>query len=199
MKPSTMVLTLLGSLWLLAIIFGLCLLMQYENTPGVAAKAPSRWLSNSSISLNTSGPTLIMLAHPQCSCTKASLVELRNLSNRYGSGLKTYVLFLEPTKKPPNWQDSSESRKLAETIPGATVLDDKDGIVAKRLNSVTSGQTLLYGADGQLLFSGGITAARGHIGNSLGSAAIVSTLQNQPVTSRTTAVFGCPLVNDDSK
>lgn len=194
-----MVLTLLGSLWLLAITFGLCMLMQYENTPGVAAKAPSQWLSNSSISLNKSGPTLIMLAHPQCPCTKASLVELRNLSDRYGSGLKIYVLFLEPTTKPANWQESSESRKLAESIPRVTVLDDKDGVEAKRLNSVTSGQTLLYGRDGQLLFSGGITAARGQIGNSLGSDAIVSTLQNQTVTTSTTAVFGCPLIHDETK
>ena len=57
----------------------------------------------------------------------------------------------------------------------------------------TSGQTALYDATGNLLFSGGITSARGHEGDNDGRAAVVSLLTSDGAEERETPVFGCPL------
>ena len=57
----------------------------------------------------------------------------------------------------------------------------------------TSGQTLLYDRRGSLIFSGGITSARGHRGANAGEAALVSLLASGRADRNATSVFGCPL------
>ena len=59
----------------------------------------------------------------------------------------------------------------------------------------TSGQTILYGADGTLLFSGGITGSRGHAGDNDGRAGLVALLTRAGRGQTRTKVFGCPLVS----
>ena len=76
---------------------------------------------------------------------------------------------------------------------------DGDGQEARLFHAVTSGQTVLYDSQGRLLFSGGITASRGHSGDNAGRSAIVS-LVNAEVPDRTeTLVFGCPLFSPKSE
>jgi hypothetical protein len=58
---------------------------------------------------------------------------------------------------------------------------------------VTSGQTFLYDARGTLLFSGGITGARGHAGDNAGRASIVALLNRAGAATTSTNVFGCSL------
>jgi hypothetical protein len=85
-----------------------------------------------------------------------------------------------------------------------TVVRDDSGREAGRFGAATLGQTLLYDADGSLLFSGGITAARGHAGDNAGRSELVSLLNrglSAPVVTMNrgqsardaTHVFGCPL------
>ena len=52
---------------------------------------------------------------------------------------------------------------------------------------------MFYDARGALLFSGGITGARGHAGDNAGRRAIVALLNRSPARSRATNVFGCSL------
>jgi len=76
------------------------------------------------------------------------------------------------------------------------VLTDEDGIEARSFGAVTSGQALLYSAQGRLLFSGGITESRGHSGDNAGRSAIESLVMNGSEGLRTpasTPVYGCPL------
>jgi hypothetical protein len=65
-----------GALWRCVVGAGLWVLWAYENRPGVAAHPPVQWPSESHIERATDRPTLIMLAHPYCSCTRASIGEL---------------------------------------------------------------------------------------------------------------------------
>jgi hypothetical protein len=60
----------------------------------------------------------------------------------------------------------------------------------------TSGQAFLYDAWGHLLFSGGITAARGHIGDNMGRRSVASLVSGKPSALTSTPVFGCPLIED---
>ena len=84
------------SLWLLVIGVGLFILCNYENTPGVAAEPPQQWPVESQIQLAPQGATLVMLVHPHCPCTRASLGELALLMAHTQGRLKAYGLFLKP-------------------------------------------------------------------------------------------------------
>jgi len=186
-----------GVLWLLVIGVGVCVLCSYENTPGVAATPPEQWPVESRIERAPEGATLVMLVHPHCPCTRASLNELAALMAHCQGRLTAYVLFLKPEGFSDDWE-KTDLWQSAASIPGVHAIVDDDGVEAQRFGAATSGQTILYAADGRLLFSGGITGSRGHEGDNAGQSAIVS-LVNEGVAERTeTFVFGCPLFNENS-
>src|SRR5438874_11741384 len=85
-----------SALWLCAVGAGLWVLWEFENSPGVAANPPAQWPSDSHIMRATDRPTLVMLVHPRCSCTRASIGELAELMARAHTRPRAYVLFLKP-------------------------------------------------------------------------------------------------------
>lgn len=194
MKLSQVIVGILGSLWLLAICIGLPILMKYEYTPGKAAVPPKLWPKDSQLHLASDRATLVMVAHSQCPCTKASIDELAELAARRGSKLKIYVLFLSPDSVPADW-NKKDLFISAQAIPGVIVLKDAEGREAKKFNSVTSGQTLVYSPQKDLLFAGGITPARGQIGDNFGLDTIIKTLDGRAPILKAPPVFGCPLIN----
>jgi hypothetical protein len=103
------------------------------------------------------------------------------------------VIFYAPRSEGAKWATTDLWRSAA-IIPGVRVLKDPDGEEARRFGASTSGQTLLYDLNGHLMFNGGITAGRGHIGPNGGWDAILSLLDRGTPQRNTTAVFGCPLV-----
>jgi len=140
----------------------------------------------------TDRPTLVFVAHPQCTCTQASLDELEEVLARSPTHPKTYVLFLRPLVFEPGWGKTDLWRRAA-ALPDVTVLRDDDGREAHRFGVETSGQTLLYDGRGTLIFSGGITGSRGHAGDNAGESALVDLLTRGQADRRGTSVFGCPL------
>ena len=60
----------------------------------------------------------------------------------------------------------------------------------------TSGGVVLYNARGRLLFKGGITAARGHEGDSFGQERIASLLTTGAADRAAAPVFGCALEDE---
>jgi hypothetical protein len=178
--------------WLSAAVAGLFVLWSYENAPGVAAAAHEQWPAETALKLAADRPTLVFLAHPQCVCTRASVGELAEALARAGTKPKTYVVFLKPSSFADGWEKSG-LWEAASALPDTTVLRDDDGREAMRFGAMTSGQTMLYDASGTLLFSGGITGARGHAGDNEGRSAVVSLLDHLETRHRTTNVFGCSL------
>ncbi len=179
-------------LWLGGVTLGLAQLWAYENRPGAPATAPSAWPSGSALVPATDRPTLVFLAHPQCSCTRASLEDLREVLARVPARPKTYVLFLRPAAFEQGWEQT-ELWQMASALPNAIVVRDDNGEEARRFGVETSGQTLLYDAGHQLMFSGGVTGSRGHAGENAGSAALVSLMTRGRADQTGTSVFGCPL------
>ena len=163
----------------------------YDNRPGATANAPQRWPAHTTLISAADRPTLVFLAHPQCTCTRASLDELAEVLARTPKRPKTYVLFLRPSTVDAGWEHT-DLWSRARTLPDATVLRDHDGVEARRFGVETSGQTLLY-AGGSLVFSGGITGSRGHAGANAGETALISLLTRGDADRRGTSVFGCPL------
>ena len=184
--------------WLVIVGFGISILWGYENTPGVAAEPPRQWPVDSKVQPALDHATLLILAHPHCPCTRATIGELGSIMAHTQGRLTAYVVFLKPPGFSEDWE-KSDLWQSAASIPGVKTIIDNDGAEADRFHAATSGQTLLYDAGGRLLFSGGITASRGHSGDNAGRDAIVS-LVNAGVAERTeTLVFGCPLFDPNSE
>jgi len=177
-----------------AVIAGSGALWRYASSAGDSGKAPASWPAASALVRSATGKTLVMFAHPQCPCTQASLGELALLMARSGSGLDAYVVFLEPDGVSDEWTHTSRVEEAA-CIPGVTVFFDKNGREARVFGAATSGQTDLYDAGGRLLFSGGITAARGHSGDNAGRDAIVEWASTGAARRTCTPVFGCALAD----
>ena len=185
---------LLGAVWSLTLVTGIRSLFSYETSPGSVGKVRARWPVSSKISAPNERPILVMVAHPRCPCTQASMDELAKIMARMHGKVAAYVLFLTPSSLPSQWADT-DLRRDAERIPGVTVLSDIDGAEAQKFGAETSGHTFLYDRDGSLLFNGGITASRGHAGDNVGESSLISIVEKHKGPIAATHVFGCSLVD----
>lgn len=184
-------------LWVPAITFGISVLWEYSTTPGQAATTPpSDWPAGAPIERAKGRATLIMFAHPQCQCSRASLGELAIIMARAQGHLDAAVFFYVPARESSSWARTDLWRS-ASGIPGVRVFEDRDAAVGRSFDAFTSGQTLLYDSDGRLVFKGGITAFRGHSGDNAGRTAITAQLRERSPRRNTppamTPVFGCSL------
>jgi hypothetical protein len=183
-------------LWAAAVSFGAMQLWRYESTPGTEARAPISWPAHAHIPRQPGLPTLIVLIHPQCPCSRATLGELAKLMTDCNGKLTTTVLILRPAGEPAGWE-KTDLWSSAAAIPGVNVQTDDEGAAARLFGAATSGQTLLYAPDGRLLFSGGITESRGHSGDNAGRSAITALVLNRSPLSNVslvqTPVYGCSL------
>jgi hypothetical protein len=195
---KTVVFSLAAVLWLAGAGTGLWVVWAYDNQPGAAAAPPPTWPADGAIALASDTPTLVVLAHPQCFCTKATLTELAEVLGRARIRPRTYILFMKPQGFPEGWTDSALWHQAA-ALPDVRVMRDDEGLKAKEFGAETSGQVVLYDAKGTLVFSGGITGSRGHAGDNAGRAAVISFLNGSSTgRQQTTSVFGCPLFSSAS-
>lgn len=197
-KTSRLILILSVLFWVLLVGAGVWQLWSYQNAPGLAAKPPAQWPSASRLQLATNELTLVMLAHPHCPCTRASIGELAATMAHSEGRVRSYVLFTKPEGASDDWEQTDLWRS-ASAIPGVTVIRDSEGLEARLFKAATSGQTVLYDTHGRLLFSGGITRSRGHFGDNAGQGAIVAIVNNKIPDRTETSVFGCPLFNPESE
>jgi len=178
-------------LWLVAVLGGFGWLQTYKATPGEIGVAPERWPLRTAIQRDPGRPTLVLFAHPHCPCTRASVSELSRLVGHFPQ-VSSRVLFLKPEDVPGGWERTDLWQSVA-SIPGAIPLRDDAGVESAIFNAATSGLTVLYDAEGRLLFSGGLTASRGHEGDSFGQRRIASLLTTGNADRHDSPVFGCAL------
>jgi hypothetical protein len=199
-KPKLV--TLLIAMWILVFGSGLRMMLAYDNSPGVTATAPTMWPADSHISRQSGVATLVMMIHPHCPCSRASIGELALLMAEVPGLVNANVLFIKPLGSPEQWE-KTDLWSSAARIPGVKVEVDHEAAESRRFGSQTSGQVMLFDGNGRLLFNGGITESRGHSGDNDGRRAIVSLLTQHREDRAETPVFGCPLFdqssNDQSK
>jgi hypothetical protein len=163
----------------------------FESTPGRAAVAQKSWPAASTLARNGDGATLVMLVHPQCSCTRASLEELQAVIEKAPRAMRTYVVVYRPRGAKRDWE-KTDIYTAAARLHGTRVVIDEGGREAKRFGGFTSGQTFLYDDAGRLRFRGGITLLRGHAGLNSGRADVIR-LANDRTAAATHPVFGCSI------
>lgn len=187
------------SLWLVAVAMGSLFGIRYETTSSRTAVAPVMWPEKCPLSLSLDRPTLIMFVHPKCPCSRASLHELAVLISHCQGRVATHVIFLLPKGFSEDWA-RTDLWESASAIPDVSVCEDIGGIERRRFGAQVSGETFLFRPNGQLLFHGGITGARGHSGDNLGRYMIQAYLLDpikirsfQGGSTSNTPVFGCEL------
>ena len=196
-RPHRARMVALLSLWVLVVGVGMIALVRYSLGPGRSAAAPAAWPAATHAQRIAGRATLVMIAHPRCACTRASIGELAKLMARCDGRVSTTVLVVRPSGTSASWNDT-DLRHSAESIPGVTVLTDSGGHEAALFGAATSGQVMLYDAAGRLRFSGGITAGRGHAGDNAGRMTVEEYLLAGQVQRPETPVFGCELFDPRS-
>lgn len=185
--------------WATAVGVGLAALWRYESTPGRAAQPPARWPADTGLTRRAGMPTLVLFAHPHCPCTRATIAELAKLMTECHGEVDALVLFVRPPGMAAAWE-RTDLWNSAGAISGVRIATDEGAIESRRFGALTSGQALLYAADGRLLFAGGITESRGHEGDNAGRSAIAAIVHGAGAATGTasTPVYGCPLMGPSS-
>ena len=164
---------------------------RFESTPGRAADALSSWPAESRIPRAPGEWRLVMLIHPHCSCSRASITELQRIIEKSPSSLQTYVVVYRPSEFPAGWE-KTDVFVAASHLPRTHIVLDQDGHEASLFHGFTSGQTYLYDGGGKLRFAGGITLLRGHAGFNSGSAEVMTIARTQNGNGAH-PVFGCAI------
>lgn len=189
--------TLTIAAWIAACAAGLVSLTFYKSEPGAAGEAPDRWPSDSRLALAGDRPTLVLAAHPQCGCTRATLAELARLVSQVNGAVAIHVLFHRPPGVGDDWT-RTDLWETARHIAGAALHEDVDGAETRRFGAETSGQVVIYDTAGRKLFAGGITGSRGHEGSNVGLKRAVESVR---AGSRMgdAPVFGCAFASKNDR
>jgi hypothetical protein len=181
-------------LWLAGVGLVARQFMSFERRPGKETAVSSSWPNESTLRPIAGQSTLVMIVHPKCPCSGASLDELADLVLKSPNSLRGYILFEKPEGVPSSWPRSPLWQK-ASGIPGMIPVVDSEEKEAPLFGASTSGHVFLYDAQGVLQFSGGITSGRGTRGESAGKASLFSYGDRGIRSFSRTPVFGCPLVD----
>lgn len=186
-----------GAVWVVVLAVGMLALWRYASSPGLAATPPELWPAETGVARVPRIATIVMLAHPKCPCTRASIAELGILMTRLAGRAHAHVLFMRPADAGDGWEKTDLWRS-AVAIHGVTASTDPGGTQAARFGAMTSGQIVVYDPAGQLVFRGGITAARGHIGENSGVDRVVALLTRGKADKSESDVFGCALADPEA-
>lgn len=174
--------------WGIAAVAGSVLLWSYKLAPGAVGAVPASWPAASELPRTAGRATVVLFAHPRCPCTRASLAELGALAEELGPEVDLVIA----EARFAGVAETAEFAALVARVPRARRVADPDRREARRFGAETSGQVVVYDRDGALLFSGGITDARGHAGASAGRARIARLLAGRAAAAHA-PVFGCDL------
>lgn len=188
----------LTSAAVLAVALGWYQLIHFSSTPGAQFAAPARWPGEIPLSRAAGLPLLLVFVHPRCSCTPATLRQLdTTLESTQAAVQVALVVYgskaLSPEAANPRALVSEPSSPARLLHAPAQIVSDPGGLLARRFGAATSGEIVLYAADGRLLFQGGITPMRSEVGAGPGADALSNALTTGAAQLRQASVFGCPI------
>jgi hypothetical protein len=185
-------LLLLG--WGAAVVTGFAYAWSYSLRAGQASTAHA-WPQDTRLARGE-GATLVMFVEPDCPCSTASLNELNLLLQDRRNQVRAHVVFEPSAESATDIRQTALYQRAMQV--GAAVYIDTDARERQRFEAQTSGVTHLYAGDGdgELLFHGGITPARGHEGDNAGRRIVAALLQHDAaILARprplSTPVYGC--------
>jgi len=181
------------ALWLVAAAWGTKWLTEYSFAAGASGQPAETWPADARVSRADGIATLVVALHPGCACSEATMSELGVILTETTPHLRAIIIFTDADPAHP--ASASALFKTAQSMPGVTLVRDRDGEILKKFHALTSGEARLYLPDGTLHFKGGITGSRGHAGENPGRSHIIAAVRNPTAAAPTfsTPVFGCAL------
>lgn len=179
--------------WSLVVSVGILLLDAFTARPGTAGAPPANWPRASRLPFDDHATNLLIFLHPGCPCSGASITELAYVLERSEHRVSAHPVVIPPDDgcgQSSGWTNLDE---LGVARIGSTWIDE-GGTETRRFRVGTSGHVLVYEPDGRLSFSGGITSARGHAGQSFGRDAVLARVTRADAAIPVSPVFGCPLL-----
>ena len=182
--------------WVCLVLTGSVALVHYGSRPGEIGPVPSAWPDSSTLTHPHAGDRLLLFLHPQCPCSRATLRQLQTALVYAPKGLRVTAVIYSPSSESREWTQTALVQDVG-ALPGVEVVLDVDGRETNRFGARTSGHVMLYNPHNRLIFSGGITPARGHEGACAGLDGLIERLGGGNRGSDRAEVFGCPIL--DSK
>lgn len=190
MKPGDVRIAVFAACWLIVCCAAMGALWVYGNRPGPGAGPAAMDAASLGLPVDRDVPTVVVFAHPRCPCTRATFAQLARLRCR--REFATHAYFFEPVDGGASWRGTG-LWSMAADIPGMVPVVDPGGTIAARCGATTSGTIALYTPDGLLRFWGGLTASRGHEGDSVGLDAVAALIDGREPGRDRADVFGCSL------
>jgi hypothetical protein len=81
----------IGLLWFVALGVGLRTMLNYEYGPATSGPAPGMWPSKSRIQRAPGLPAIVVMAHPRCQCTRATIGESALLGGEKGAAIGAMI------------------------------------------------------------------------------------------------------------
>lgn len=190
--------------WLvvLAVAFSYLTLHEFSTADNAPQAMVTHWPSESRIERGAGRPTLLLFLHPKCPCSRATLRELERVfanvpdNNESDNATELFVVATVPADGADEWRDTV-TVNAAERLPNASLFIDRSGVEAARFGATVSGQLMLFDADGQREFAGGVTPSRGHEGANPGADGLTALLRNETEERYDFPAFGCRLCLPD--
>ncbi|MGV3615235.1 MAG: hypothetical protein ACO1SV_07865 [Fimbriimonas sp.] len=176
--PETLSRAFVGVLWLAAVGGTMGAALQYETTPGRAGTAAASVAK---------GHELIVVVHPQCPCTAASLKAIRSLVAQATVPVRVHLKIVAYEREP----GPPSKQPYAAALPEADAAWITAAEAEKRYGAYTSGHIVAY-RNGVPVLTGGITAGRGVEGLSQAQLNLREFLNGKGNPS-SAPVFGCAL------
>jgi hypothetical protein len=187
---------LFAIMWLIVAALGQRAILKYDYAAAAPGTPPEKWPITTKIPRTPGHSSIVIVAHPHCPCTRATVEELARLMAVLHNRVTATVVFIRPPGFSEDWEKTDLWHDAAR-IPGVSVLSDANGVEASLFGAQASGQTMLYDTAGNLRFSGGITPSRGHAGDSPGRSSILSIVNTGNSDRSNTSVYGCSLQNPE--
>lgn len=173
------------AVWLATLSVAINGFMRWDTTPGILAGEPAV-----SAPVRTDGQwQIVLVAHTECPCTRATFVNLDKLLSRYRGRLVCKVVFCGPGV---GSSSTSQNVLIAKRLPNTELEFMSEAEVLSQYRSTTSGQAFLYSPQGELKFRGGLTISRGHEGDSTATNALGEWIEGRKGCDAF-PVYGCPL------
>src|SRR5258707_12024279 len=127
---------IIGTAWAAAVGVGGWRLWGFDATAGSFARAQPIWPVESRLLRNAAMPAVVLLVHPHCPCSRATIEELARLMADGHGKLTATVVMLRPSGAAEGWEHS-DLWQSAAAIPGVTVVADFEGRGSPRVCAAT--------------------------------------------------------------
>lgn len=180
------------AVWCVVVAGGFMVLTSYGYAAASLTPTPRAPMA---IGETVDGWTLRVYAHPHCPCTRATIREIDRAMTTLRDALHVQVVVYLPDGKPEAWADGDIVSAL-NRIPNTTIVFDRGGQITRDFGAAASGHVALISPGNTVVFSGGVTASRGHEGASVGTRAIRSWVRSGDGAA-SAPVFGCAILGPD--